>query len=218
MIYPYPSTPILDTFAGINGTPLPVHWQVWADHPSGTDWEIQGNAAAPTPGGVVANYFFPELYRSDYEFYFTNSAKANDLAELKIMVISNPTINGYQLTYVAFPTGDFFMLHLINGGALGAQIGTDIAQETASGDSWMFRKVGNQLMVNYKPVAGSWSNLRTETDNTYNLIDNYVLLICEDNDEITRIKDWGGGNYLGSRGAMLNKKFRPRSFAPGLAR
>lgn len=191
----FPQTPILDTFTGTNGTALPVYnatnWQ--AGGGGNTDWEIQSNQAAPTAGGLVLDYWIGALYGVNHEFYFTNTVKPGDNAQNRIIAIDSATANGYSLVYTAFATTDFFQLRLMNAGAQGAQIGTDITQETANGDSWGFRKIGTALQCWYKPSAGVWTLLRQETDATYAPTSVVCALQCEDNPQTTRIDNFGGG-------------------------
>lgn len=72
--------------------------------------------------------------------------------------------NGYALIY----TGGILNIRVVTGFSGAAQVGSNYSVTPATGDSFGLELIGTTISAYYKTAAGSWTQVVTGTDSTYN--------------------------------------------------
>jgi hypothetical protein len=186
----FPTTPILDTFTGTDGTDLPAYSANWADIGLGA-WEIQGNAATGTAGGINVQSW-NHTYGPDSEVYGTISTKPPDGGFMS-MGLRQGSGNGYAVEVDPLAGTDNVLLLRIDSG-----VSTGLAtfsQELTAGDGLGASMVGSLLTAWHRSGAsGAWTAVGSTTDTTYTAAG--TLSITNFADTTVRLDNFGGGSIV----------------------
>lgn len=168
----FPTTGVLETFTGSNGTSPPnSNWSNGIDGGSGI--EIQGNQAdtAHVTNSYGGGWWNAAQFGPDVEAFVSVASKSeeNDQIGLAIRVQSPGnagTWDGYVINWDSkLAATDEISVWVITNGS-GTQLGATIMQEMAAGDKLGVEMIGNSLKV-YRYNGGTWTLLATRTDSTY---------------------------------------------------
>lgn len=101
------------------------------------------------------------------------------------------TDNGYSVLARGASPSNTIRVYRVTAGAFN-QLGADISQTIAVGDSLGLTMISDTITVYYKVGAGSWTALTTRTDSTYTGAGKLGVAIWDDIDGT--VDDFGGGN------------------------
>jgi hypothetical protein len=190
----FPSTPILDTFTGSDGTDLTVYSANWTLI-TANDLEIQGNAATGTAVATCGVMWNVADYGPSSEVYVTLSTTPADGQSVRIFLRYDLVGDtGYRLRQnkVAGAANDTWLLQRDDADAF-TTLGATITQEVSNGDAIGIFMIGSIIAAYYKAVAGSWTELGTREDATYTAAAK-LMLFCTDT--TVRLDDFGGGTTV----------------------
>lgn len=197
----FPTTSVLDSFTGTNGTDLPTYSANWVVMTNATNLEIQSNAATGTSGAGNNANTWTTTFNADCEVYGTVTTKPSDndviilLARL-VQAGDLATVDGYGLRWLALSGTDTLDIFSVTNGAI-TSIGAAVGQEITNGDSFGLEIVGTTLTCYYKSGAGAWTSLFSRTDSTYSA-GGKIGLYCDGS--VVRLDEFGGGNYVAAGG------------------
>lgn len=193
----FPTTSVLDSFTGTNGTDLPVYSANWVSAPTGgQNLEIQGNAATGT--GAPANNIngWTTTFGPASEVYCTISTKPGNneivliLARL-VQETSLTTVDGYCLRFQVLTGTDTLTIQRFDNGVQ-TSLGASISQEVSAGDAIGLYIAGSTLQAYYKASGGSWGQAGTDrTDSTHSAAGKIALF---SSGTTVRIDEFGGGS------------------------
>jgi hypothetical protein len=159
----FPATPVLDTFQRSNQSPPSSNWSSINAVGDPKNLAIVSNYCTSSGNNYGSSEWMPAAYPGiDFEVYATNHGyTSGDVFD--VWALDTPltgSFNGYVLT-ITTPNTWVLTYH---AGVSSVQIGSNITQAFAAGDSFGMRKLGTVITVWYKPSAGSWTLIGTETD------------------------------------------------------
>lgn len=193
----FPTTSILETFTGSNGTSPPnANWQNVIN-----GIQIQGNQGKGTTNNASNLAMWKtSTFGPDCEVFATMAAAtgfdSNNALVLyaRLTTLVSSTFDGYAVAYLELSSDNIICAYRIDNGAY-TQLGTNFIQTLSSGDALGLEIVGSgagNIRVYRKPAGGSWdaTPLITFTDSTYTAA-GYIGMSIEDTSGI--LDDFGGG-------------------------
>src|SRR3990167_2291114 len=169
----FPTTSILDAFTGANEDPIATGWSgIFVDGDTGQMALISNALTNATGGGTdTSSWYDLSTPGPDCETYITiatASVVAGDQCKLFARVInpSTPTFSGYEL-HVQKDSGTDIWRIRRRDSVVPTQLGADLFQEIASGDSIGLEIVAADISAYHKPAAGGWTLVGTRSDSTY---------------------------------------------------
>lgn len=192
---PFPTTGTLDTFAGANEDPITGNWnnRINAAH---DPLARESNALTSGVGGSGSAWWNPTPFGPNCEVWVTLTNLPDENHNIRLCArIGNPGTSspiGYYLrlsreTGVTDEVGIFLMDDTL--------IGAFVSQEFAAGDQFGFELNGTTLKGYRKPSGGSWTELLSRTDSTYDAGGNIGVMIAEGATPII-LDDFGGGTVV----------------------
>jgi hypothetical protein len=201
---PFPTSSLIEEFTGEDDASPPN--ANWTNDPFGfgpLGLKISSNQAAGLTGaGVDSAYYDAEEFGPDCEAYATIPVLlATDTAAIMVLArLATPgagTLDGYGVAYVRDSVeGDTIRLARIDD-STPAYLGDPVAQAVSAGDAIGIAIAGSTITAYYKPAAGEWTELTTETDATYSAAGYVGLWI---GDATARVDDFGAGTLGGESG------------------
>lgn len=203
---PFPITTVLDNFNRA-GTTSPPSGSWTASVLTSLTLQLSGDSATAKVSGAGNNYggalWNPENFGPDTEVFVTIPtlpAAANvevvDLYARMVQTGSSATIDGYQLEALNNTGNNIMRIQQTHNGS-NSQVGTDVTQAIAAGDSVGIRVTGSGANVTidiwYKPAGKQWRVIKTVTDGSGNRITTGGLIGLETYDNSARYDDFGGG-------------------------
>lgn len=194
----FPTTGVLDSFTGTNGTDLPVYSSNWSSAPTGgVTLEIQDNAVTGTSAGSNNTNSWATTFGPDIEAYVTITTKPADgnivlLLARGTQETSLLTADGYCLRFAPVAGTDTLTIQRIDNGGQ-TSISSAFSQEVSNGDSIGLEIVGSTLTAYYKPSGGNWTALGTATDSTYTTSGKIGLFTTS---TTIRMDNFGGGTHI----------------------
>ena len=205
-VWAFPDTGIIDNFTAADDTSPPPNWTnsvlYGASCAGGTGIKVRSNGATTTLSSTAGcAYYNAATFGPDAEAYVTILATFGGSIYGDVCVrINTPgasTTTGYC---VYFDDGaQKLEIYRLNGNGTENQIDTPDATDYTAGDSIGIKAVGSQICKWYKPVAGSWTQVKCATDSTYSAA-GYVMMDLS-GDAATPSIDFFSGGTLG--GALL---------------
>lgn len=216
----FPTTGVLDTFTGTDGTTPPN--ANWTNNvraiATESGLEINTNQARSDKVGTSDYgdaWWNATQFGPDQEVYATlsgwNNADANSELALWLRLQSpgvNGAVDGYFAKVLLVAGTDTVGIWRVDNSAFTA-LGTTINQEFAQGDKFGFEVIGSTLSV-YRHDGTNWTNLGSRTDTTYNLPGYIGLLNFHGTTGVAKADDFGGGNVLPESPPDLMKTRKPR--------
>lgn len=183
-----PDTPILETFADIEGPPMTG----WTDLVSGIK-SISGGVGQANVTQSLSYYSAGGPYTNNCEDYADIATKPGTNGTFSVFLLQDvgsiATADGYEgrMTVVSGASNDTWRIYRIDNGAA-TQLAT-ATQEAANGDGlWLENK--NGILNLYRRSSGVWTLMCTATDTTYTG-SKYVGLGLSDT--TARADNFGGG-------------------------
>lgn len=194
----FPSTPVLDTFTGVDNTSPPsANWtnSEITNGASAGGCDIEDNAVAPSAtGGYYGCYWNAASFNADSEAYITIVNTGSTAFFGVCTRIANPgnnTTDGYCVD-VADATSAVSIIRLDD--AVASVLGSTITQTITTSDSFGITAVGDQICAWFSDNGGAWGQLGCRTDSTYTA-GGRIALYINGNTGIGGMDDFGGGNY-----------------------
>ena len=168
-----PTTPILDDFNRANEDPL-YQWGNWAlgsIDGAGQTLEIVSNRAGhneSSDAGLEADSYRPVEISGDAEVYATFASLGGGqwYLYLHLQQVGGAGWDGYRARWTVSSASDSFRIEkVVDGVATTLANGGGI--EAANGDTVLLRRLGNSLEFWWLRPPGSWTQLLTATDATY---------------------------------------------------
>ncbi|HKR58874.1 MAG TPA: fibronectin type III domain-containing protein [Pyrinomonadaceae bacterium] len=165
----FPTTSILDNFNRANAGPPPSSNWAGPIQLAFPGLKVDTNTCLPIAAGGQG-YWSAASFGPDQEAYAKVPTFGNSYEGVWLRV-SNPNtfnVTGYVVHFykAGFGTNTIRVFRL-NNSSSGTQLGADIPQTIADGDSIGASIVGNVITVYYKIGSGAWTSLGTRIDNTY---------------------------------------------------
>lgn len=189
----FPTTSVLDDFNRANvGPPPSASWGATVVFSGvGADHRVISNQVGKANTGFHALYWNTPF--GDNEEVFMDVAVLPSVGEqiaFLLVRLSAPggTTDGYGLAIARAAGADTWDFYRIDDNAQNLLSG--VTQEVAAGDSIGFAIVDDELQAWYKPAAGAWTMLGTETDATYT-DGGYIGFESQGN--VARFDNFGGG-------------------------
>lgn len=192
----FPTTPILDTFAGADESPITTNWS-GPIYP-GLDQmrRLSGQLAAPATS-FGGSWYDIATYGPDCEIYITIQTLGADgnsvFLYARTLNLNTTSLDGYSLHFETRSGADFFrLIQMTDGGD--TIIDSDDTISWSAGDSLGMACIGSNIQGWRKPVAGSWTQVLDATDTVYPGAG--FLAVAADADTF-RLDDFGGGTIGG---------------------
>ena len=192
----FPTTGILDNFAGANEDPITTNWT--SPMHSGHDAlqrlsnSLQGHGA----GSFSSGYYDVATYGPDSEVYITITTLPNVNSQIRLLLrlqnIGVDNWDGYQLRYSHEAAADDEVGIYRMDDTADTLLGATVVQTFSAGDAIGFEMIGDTLKGYRKPAAGAWTELLSRTDSTYDPSGNLGVMIAEGATAIV-LNDFGGG-------------------------
>lgn len=182
-----PVTSVLDDFNRANENPLSGggNWTnkiVSAD----SDMKVDTNKAQAVAYGSA--WWSATSFNADQEAFVTDTSAA-EACRVYTRLAAPGTAGADGYTLVAAAPGSALQLYRMDDTAFTA-IGAAFTQTIVAGDSFKLVSIGSTHTICFKPAAGSWTELGTRTDGTYNA-SGYIGIYAASN---FTVDDFGGGN------------------------
>jgi len=200
----FPTTGILETFTGANGTTPPnANWTndvIGAG--AGNGIEIQSNEGAAVGGGVDSAYWNAGTDGPNCEIYMEVPTRPADTFDVSLFArVQNPgiaaTVAGYVLSFTRDDgAGDDLRLRRADAGSVFTTIGAPITVVFSDGDWFGLRIDGSTFEIWHNPIGtGVWVQVGTRTDATYSVAGNLAIVSTN---ATARVDNFGGGTIAAS--------------------
>lgn len=196
----FPTTGLLDSFAGADETPIATNWSGPIFSGIG-ELRRLSNALAPNATVFGGSYYDIASFGPDSEVYATiavldGGGVFTGFLYCRAQSVGTTSLDGYiAYFYDSTGAGELRMAREDNGSD------TDLATYTppdpiAVGDKYGLRCLGTTIELWYAPVStGSWSMVASAVDATYNLSGRLGVAL-DSAAPATRLDDFGGGTYV----------------------
>lgn len=196
----FPTTSIIDNFNRADSSGLGANWTSGVYDAANSPFGISSNQCAVDPTFEWSeDYYSASTFGADQEIWFTVATLPSNLTkEIYLMLQIQTTGIGISSQV------DFYELDFYNNGTVAifrcddgafTMLGSTVTGVTLStGDSLGFQKVGSTLKGFRKPAAGSWTEIISRTDSTYNTTSYIGMGVQESN--TARLDNLGGGDYV----------------------
>lgn len=209
----FPSTPILDTFAGCVDTTTPPNSN-WTNTivtgASSSTVDCEDQAVTSTTSSVEGEIYWNATdFNADCEVYGTIASLTSFVsADLGCRIVNkgSSTTDGYSVQVT--DADNIIRLRRYDNGV--ATVIGSTAQTLAAGDSFGVKMTGNQICSWYKVAAGAWAQIQCVTDATYSAGGSLTIGVSG-NGGIGILNNVGGGTTVvgSSTGSMMRRRFTP---------
>jgi hypothetical protein len=189
---PFPTTPVLDTFASLAGWTFPAYPGVGSfTNPGG-----QASGAAGLPG-YADGYWNAGTFVADQEAFATIPVRGSLTLDLYLRIASPNTagMDTYDLNVNGSTWGWYRTVD-----AAATAVGASFTQTISDGDSIGARTLGSGATVTleawYKPAAGAWTLIGTRTDSDPARLVNVGYIGLALQSDVIRADNFGGGAYV----------------------
>ena len=178
----FPSTTVKDDFNRTDvGPPIDGAWTTLAG-----GFKILSNAAVPTDAGDNGMRYNANQFGPDVDVYVTVVTASTGTLRLSSLTAG---YNGYGV----FIDSDEAYISRVEAG-IPTNISSNLFSSVswANGDSFGLRKNGSSISFYYKPAAGAWQLIDTQTDATY---DDETYGVLATTGAASVFDNYGGGTY-----------------------
>lgn len=191
----FPSTAILDDFTRSNENPIGTPWAAAPLIPAEDRLQVVSNRGKGTNAAAFNSGYLPTSYEANAECYFTvSTADSGNRIEAHARVVDINVINGTD-GYCVSVAGSAWGLRVFTNSSSTAVGGLFTGPVLANGDGLGFRISAGLLEAWHKPAAGSWTQLFTRSDSTWNAVGFIGARMFGTTFEID---DFGGGSIVDS--------------------
>jgi hypothetical protein len=208
----FPTTSVLDTFAGGPENPLATNWSgvLWPDYFNGHMKRASGTATGQTATVGSSWYDIDTSLGADTEAYIEVDAENWSSGEHGMLFVrckvdsgalgDTSVLDGYLLDLAdrgGSGSDEFEIERLDNGSA--TVLGATVSGLTlASGDQFGIEIIGSTIKGYYKVGAGAWTEKISRTDSTHSGA-GAIGMLCEGDN--TDLDNFGGGTVVGAAAA-----------------
>jgi hypothetical protein len=173
----FPTTGVLESGSGVNEDPIETNWDGTPGHKffagdTGQLAKISNQITNATGGGTDTSsaYDATQFLAGNIEVWatiVTASAVTGDQFKVAFMnAFNDAAADGYELHVEKSAGTDIWRIRRRDN-VTPMQLGVDMNQEIASGDSVGLQLISGVLSAYYKPGAGAWTLVGQRSDSTY---------------------------------------------------
>lgn len=209
----FPTTSVLDDFNRSNvGPPLGGNWSVVYNL---TGFTIVSNHIEPGGSALTCGeYWNAATFGPDCEAYITDltvdttGAWAGIVLQVRLANPGSSTMTGYEVDFYlrddSSTVGDVYFYRL-DDSATFVQLGATITGLTFSnGVTFGIEMIGSTLKAYYKPSGGSWTEIGSRTDTTYDSAGYIAVGWWYTDPTATDLDDFGGGTVVGGTNVQVD--------------
>lgn len=167
---PFPTTGILDTFAGADANPITTNWTSPARTGDQNLRIVSNTLRNEFQGAEGSAYYDLSQFGPDCEIYATLTTKpANDdqvRLYLRLKDVGTANIDAYEIRLTGLVGTDSVQIFRVDDNSA-TLLGSGFTQEFASGDALGGSVIDSTISAFRKPNGGQWTLIGSEVDSTY---------------------------------------------------
>lgn len=199
----FPNTPILSTFPGANEEPL-SEGGAWGGTIRATAVNrdrarLLSNAVAQSSNAsvIASESVWATSFPADMEVFATLTATPTTATNgpalyARVQQEGTTGADAYNLSYVLGTGLQFY--RMVNSSF--TQLGSTVVQVLSAGDSFGLTVSSSTLEGWYKPAAGPWTSIGTQTDSNITGPGKIGLALIGGSGETHRLDNFGGGSMF----------------------
>lgn len=209
---PFPTTPILDSGAGVDANPIAGNW-------SGPIYPGLGQLRRLSnqivwSGTTSGSWWNPTTFGPDCETYATINTLGTDgnliLLYARAQNLNTTSLDGYVVYLNLLSGADHFRIARETDGS-DTDIDSDDTITWAVGDSIGIACIGTNIQGWRKPAAGAWTQVLDATDATYAAAGSLAALVDSATFGLSNV---GGGTIGAAAPSPIDVSYPPRKFGP----
>lgn len=199
-VWAFPTTPVLDTFTGVDGTEPPnSNWTNDVIRNVAGGCQLQDNAVAGNSLNALRGcYWNVTTFGANCEAYVTivnTGSTVSGGVMCRLANIGNNTTDGYAVDWVD-AASEIHIFRIDNDTT--SQLGDTISQAIATGDKIGISTIGDQICAWFDDGGAGWTQLACRTDSTYTA-GGYIGMDVQGSTTVGAMDDFGGGTAIIAR-------------------